>query len=160
MENFHFTQFNFPIKEKITEITRPQMRLKKRRLSCSLAYKSKSNASSPVSKENKIKPEDLTSFGKTSIFHVEEIFSAQGKNKFNLKPLKMRKNLNETSKLYQRMLDVLEKKKETRLNIRRKVKSSQRNNPWRYSLADSCCIFDVTQLAKSTFKSETVNLKA
>lgn len=157
MEKFHFTQFSFPAKEKTPEITRPQIKLKTRKLSAPLAYKSKSNASSPLSRDSKIKPEDLASFKKTSIFHVEEKFSPKANPSLGFKPLKHRKNMNECLKLYQKMLEKLEKQKEKRLINRRNVKTSHKVNPWRYSLPDSYSIFDVAQLAKKTFASESFN---
>ena len=150
MDKFHFSQFEFPKK---TEEASQKPLIKKRLRFFDRSFgNSQSNAASPVIRFQKVYPSDLQTIRKTSISNVEDHFKGQTHNHKSNKKNKSR--LKDSSHFYRKIIISLEKQKEKRAKTIQKAKNRARDNPWRYSLTDSCCVFDVGLLARSTFNSE------
>jgi hypothetical protein len=149
MEKFHFSQFNFPIREKVVEPERPKTKLKKIRRMSLNPQKSSSDVPSPSTKHQKVLPIELEKFSKTSISTIEDHYQ---KTPQPTKPIRIKKSTqNDSFKVYLKIINTLEKKKLKRIQNKKEPKTGKQDNPWRYSLTSSSCVFDVNLVARSTF---------
>ena len=150
MDKFHFSQFDFP--KKAEEASQKPLVKKRLRLFDRGFGNSQSNAASPQIRYQKVYPSDLQTLRKTSISSVEDHFTGQAHITKISKISKPR--LKDSSHFYRKIIISLEKQKDKRASTIQKAKNRARDNPWRYSLTDSSCVFDVGLLARSTFNSE------
>lgn len=105
-----------------------------------------------------ISPEDIISFSKTTINHVEEKFSP-----LQAKPSPSRRQFIKNSqdpRLYLKFYKRLEAEKNKHIGKRNPVKINKRDNPWRYSALSPDSVFDVTELAEKTFNAKKRTLSS
>jgi hypothetical protein len=100
-------------------------------------------------------PQEFIGVTRTTVGHIEEIFSpSESDKKYPIKTHYSKRNISNPSKNYIEFYDKIDKIKLRKLKKKQETKANTKKSPWRYSAISTNSVFDVNLIAEKFFKTE------